>query len=131
VTLSPVAGLLLYPVSFDSTRPELARLVLSASANPIMLGGAVATAAAEVIKAHQPKPIGVDAFSGSRQTFAAGTIESSIKIAKPTPAVAREILLWPEQWPTDVVRLASDTLAIALSKLPPLALIADRDSWFA
>ena len=131
VTLSPVAGLLLYPVSFDSPRPELARLVLSAPADPITLGGAVATATADVIKEHQPKAIRIDAFMGSRETFAAGTIENSIKIAKPTATVAREILLRPEQWPTDVVRLAADTLATALAKLAPLAQIADRDSWFA
>ncbi|WP_349876143.1 hypothetical protein ABIH81_18550 [Micromonospora sp. HUAS YX12] len=127
---SPIAALLLYEVAFDTTRPELARIVLDDLPAVLRLREDVTRLALELMGEHQSRPPKQSVFAGTRPFIPPGTLYPSHRLGTVTGGFARRVLASPEQWPVDIVGGAARILASALSSQPPLAEIAAADGWF-
>lgn len=126
----PLTALVLYDLCFEPTQAELAKHVMAGFQDLVGKNRQIALRTLDIARIHQSHTVAVTVLRGTRSFLPAGRIGDRLKIKKLTGAQAQNILAQPEQWPTDIVRLAADAVLASLSGLPALADVAATDGWF-
>ncbi|MFG2052252.1 NACHT domain-containing protein [Micromonospora sp. NPDC048935] len=129
ITPSALTALLLHLTAFDSTQPELLRIIANNVSDVLTVRSDVTVLALSVVADHT-KPLRPALLAGTRPHLAAGML-SEARVGAVTTVTASRILKQPQQWPPDVVITAQVILSSALSTLPALADIASENNWFS
>lgn len=86
----------------------------------------------DLVRVVSPKRVNLNEFRGARAALSGGDWASSLKLGALSKAATEEILGSPDQWPSDIVQRAAGRVEDRMTKrLPPLAAVAEENSWFA
>ncbi|MEH1017809.1 hypothetical protein V6U90_32680 [Micromonospora sp. CPCC 206060] len=127
---SPLAALLLFRIAYDTTQPELARIVTEQVAELLSLHSDVTEPALQIVGDYQRRALRPTMFDGTRSQIDPGMLRG-IDVANVSVAAATRILSQPGRWPAELVATANLALAAELSKQPPLATVARDQRWFS
>lgn len=84
-----------------------------------------------VVAAHATRKLKLDVFRGSRPSLPPGGWANESRLAAMTIAFARDVLEEPDNWPADLVQMATDQLATRVAnQTKPLADLAVTSGWF-
>lgn len=81
-----------------------------------------------LLRALGHKTVKVESLKGTRELLH-GAWASSIKLGVLNTATANDVLKHPEEWPVEIVARAIQQAATRLSRLPPLAQLAEENRW--
>lgn len=117
----------MWHISQTTTQSRLVRVVTADLTQLWNAGPSVRTAVQEVV-ALADQPFTVDQLRGARADLPI-TVLAPSAVKSINQRVAEQVLAAPHDWPTAVVRRASDCLAARLDKQPPVALVAEQRDW--
>jgi hypothetical protein len=127
MTPSSRLAILMWQVGSRSTRTRLCQFIADDLANLWNCGVSVQAALQEFVKIYE-QPFDAAQLRGARHDLPPTHLRAN-NVKSMTQSLAEQILAEPHNWPTAVVRRATDRLATRLEKQSPVSMVATRHDW--